>query len=353
MSHFEVESIRNILYSQSVKCTVSGFIATKMRGFEAKNKDVNEARFMLRICVVECEPFFSPIALLIIGMIAFSISGCSSFLKNDLSDRLYPSNQRDWTPSLSRHPTVEIQENVATIRNVRNCDYLSEEEYTLHYNERQYDLNKIQSVDFVVVPFKPLGILAHTMLSFGFEDDEHLMVSAEIRTEKGESYSPILGITRQFELAYVVADEKDLVRLRTEHRDADVYIYPTKASPQESRELFIDVMGRVNKLAEQPEFYHTLTNNCTTNIAKHVNRLKPEKVSYHPAVLLPGLSARYAYQKGLLDQSLPFNELKNAAKVNRLAEIFYDSPDFSRKIRNHLRIATSHQQLLGESALVR
>jgi hypothetical protein len=144
-------------------------------------------------------------------------------------------------------------------------------------------------------------------------------------------------MARQFEVTYVVADERDLIRRRTRHLDAEVYVYPTVATPEQARELLVDVMARMNELAERPEFYHTLVNNCTTNLVSHVNALNPSRVPYSIGVLLPGLADRYAYDLGILDRRVPFEELQRAARVKDLATLHYDDPEFSRKIRSRLR----------------
>ncbi|MEE2642595.1 MAG: DUF4105 domain-containing protein [Planctomycetota bacterium] len=256
-----------------------------------------------------------------------------SVVQNDLPDRTQPSNQRKWSPQFSRLPTFEINGDRILVRNVRNNRYITEHDFVVHYEDREYDLEQIKGVDFLVCPFQNAEFLAHTLLSFEFEGDRFLAVSAEIRTENGEQYSPFLGVANQFEITYVVADEKDLIRLRTRHRDAEVYLYPTVASPQQARELFLDVMKRVNQLAVQPEFYHTVLNNCTTSIVKHVNAISPRRIRYNYSVLLPGLSAKYAHQLGLLDSSLPFEDLKQRSNVTQLSERFHDDPDYSLRIR--------------------
>lgn len=270
-------------------------------------------------------------------ILLITTSGCSSvvqnMVRNDIPDRTRPSNDRDWSPQFSQLPKIEFQGNQVIVRNVRNNNYVSEDDFVLNFEDRTYDLDQLQGVDFLVCPFQEAQYLAHTMLSFEFADNQFLAVSAEIRTEKGEKYSPLMGMTNQFELTYVIADERDLIRLRTRHRKAEVYIYPTVATPQQSRELFIDVMQRVNQLEVRPEFYHTLLNNCTTSIVKHVNAISPNRVPYNYSILLPGLSAKYAYDLGLLDRSLPFAELKKRCNVTDKSEAFYDSPDYSLKVR--------------------
>ncbi len=277
------------------------------------------------------------------------LCGCQPLQVNNLQQRLQPSNFRDWSPQFARLPYAIVSEQgEIQLRNIRFNEYVTENDFIPNYYDRTFHIDDVQSVDFFVVPFRGLEFMAHTMLSFGLRDGTYISVSAEIRTEKGEKYSPILGMGNQFELTYVVADERDLVRLRTRHRDADVYLYPTVATPAQAQALFLDVLQRVNELMNQPEFYGTLRNNCTTNIVNHINRLAPNRVAYSLRVLLPGLSDRYAYDLGLLDQSVPFEQLKQSAWINDLAERFYDDPDFSQQIRRRRRLpTTSTAELTG------
>jgi len=276
-----------------------------------------------------------PVTLLI-ALLALLPLGCAKLPKNDLSDALLPSNFRDWSPEFGTLPTAEFDGDRVVVRNVRNSQYVTETDFVLEYETREYELSRLQTVDFFVVPFQGAEFIAHTMLSFGFDDGRYLAVSAEVRTEKGETYSALGGLSRQLELTYVVADERDLVRLRTHHRDADVYLYRTTAPPEKARELFVDVMRRVNQLAEKPEFYDTIRNNCTTNIVEHVNRIAPRRVPFSIGVLLPGYSDRDAYELGLLDRSVPFEQLRARSRINDLSDLYYDDPDFSRRIRRRM-----------------
>ena len=246
---------------------------------------------------------------------------------------LLPSNQRNWSPDQAVLPYAVFNGDRVTIHNVRNCTYQSDTDYVVNHYDKTYDLNRLESVDFLVAPFTGSPKLAHTMMSFGFSDGDHLGVSVEARLEDGETYSPILGSLRQFELMYVLADERDLIVRRTRFRATDVYLYRTVATPMQAREMFVDVMDRVNKLYTEPEFYDTLTNNCTTNIAVHVNRLRSGRVPYELRVLLPGLSDQLAYELGLLRTDSSFEETKRRAKITSLANQHADSRDFSDRIR--------------------
>ncbi len=285
--------------------------------------------------------------LLFISLLV-SGTGCQSVQTNDLLDRVVPTNDRAWVADMQRLSTGEIQGEEVLVRNIRNCQYATANDYVVNYYDRRIRLDELQTVDFIVVPFKAKS-LAHTMLSFGLSDGTYLCVSAEIRRELGEAYSPLLGVSNQFELYYLVADERDVIRLRTRYRDAEVYVYPTIATPENTRELFLDVMRRANQLATRPEFYHTVTNNCTTNIVAHVNKLQPQRVPFAWQVLLSGNSAKYAYDLGLLDNRLPFEELQELAKVNVLVDENFDAADFSKRIRSrHAEIAAGLEEAQSE-----
>lgn len=247
-----------------------------------------------------------------------------------------PSNYRDWSPDQAVLSYADFNGDRVTVHNIRNCTYLTENEYVVDLYDKTYDLKKLRSVDFITVPFRQAPVMAHTMLSFGFDGDDYLAVSVEIRKEKGEQYAFLNGVLRQYEIMYVVGDERDLIKLRTNYRKDDVYIYRTRATPEQARGMFADVFQRVNQLKEQPEFYHTFANNCTTNIVRHVNNLSPDMVPYDYRVLLPGLTAELAYELGLLDTNLSFEETKRRALVSDLAHRYAEAPDFSAQIRQRL-----------------
>jgi len=228
---------------------------------------------------------------------------------------------------------VEFEGDRAKVYNVRNCNYITETDYQVRHYDKSLDLNDLTSVDFIVVPFIETETLAHTMLSFGFADGYQLVVSAEVRLEKGETYSALPGNARKYELIYVVADERDIIPLRTEHRDVEVFLYRTTATPQQARTLFVDVMRRVNRLYHEPEFYNILTNNCTTNIVGHINRLFPGKVPADYRTVLPGYADELAYELGLIDTDVPLKEARRRAKINAAAARYAGREDFSQSIR--------------------
>lgn len=264
------------------------------------------------------------VRLALCGIVLLAATGCKM---------IAPSNARNWQPDQTQLAYAIYQGDHIQVHNIRNCKYLSTEEYVLDYYDKTIDLRKLKTVDFIVCPFDNMPQLAHTMLSFGFEDGYHLCLSVEIRREEGESYAAWKGSLRQYELMYVLGDERDLIQLRTNHRGEAVYLYRSRATPEQAQALFVDVMDRVNKLYREPEFYDTLTNNCTTNLVRHINRLQPHRVPYNYQVLLPGHSDRLAYNLGLLDTTVSFDETKRQAYINPRAQQFAEHPDFSTLIR--------------------
>jgi hypothetical protein len=244
-----------------------------------------------------------------------------------------PSNERDWVPEHRILPFAEFNGDKVTIRNVRNCEFFSYRDCLVDHYDGTYDLSQIVGVDFVQIPFNENRAIAHTFLTFAFADGQQVGISIEVRLERGETYSPALGLFNQFELTYVVADERDLLPVRTEHRKCDVYLYRTQATPAQARELFVSMLKRANALHDKPEFYDTLTNNCTTCIVRHINEIAPTQIGYDYRILLPGYSDELAYELGLLDTTVPFAELKQRARINDLVHRYKDDADFSARIR--------------------
>jgi hypothetical protein len=244
-----------------------------------------------------------------------------------------PSNDRDWAPDQARLAYADFHGDRVTVHNIRYCTYRSAEDYTVHYYDKTFDLEKIRRLDFIVVPFLETPTLAHLEISFGFDGGDYLGVSVEIRKEKGEQYAPLKGTLRQFELMYVVCDERDMIRVSTEHSWRGVYLYPARMTPPQVRAMFVDVMHRVNDLRQRPEFYNTFTNNCTTNIVAHLNRSRAARVPYDYRVLFPGYFDRLIYDLGLIDTDRSFEETRLRARINRQALLYAQRPDFSTKIR--------------------
>ncbi len=245
-----------------------------------------------------------------------------------------PSNDRDWKPEVARLPSATIDGDQVTVRNIRNFDYRTEADFTTAYYDKTFNLRKLDSVD-VIASYWAGPAIAHIFVSFGFGANDHLAISIERRDELGESYSTIKGLFKQYELFYVVADERDVIRLRTNVRrdpTEDVYVYRVKAPIENVRRVFFEYMNKVNALTAEPEFYNTLTTNCTGNIWLH-SRVNPGSVPYSWKVLLSGHVPEYLYGLGKLDTSLAFPELKRRSRVNAAAQAADQARDFSRQIR--------------------
>jgi len=247
-----------------------------------------------------------------------------------------PSNDRDWEPDLARLARAEIDGDRVRIRNIRNCDYRSADDFTVRYHDRTFDLSKLRSVDYIISYWGEVRAMAHTFLTFGFEGGDHVAVSIEARREKGEQYGPVAGLFKQFELIYVVGEERDLIRVRTNFRNERVYLYPTRITPAEARLLFLDYLGRVNDLAESPEFYCTIGSNCTTNLVDHLNVLPRLHIPYQMKILLNGYTDELAYERGEVRKKRPFEEWREAHAISEVAKRCGDDADFSRRIRAHL-----------------
>ena len=166
-----------------------------------------------------------------------------------------------------------------------------------------------------------------------FAGGDYVAISAEIRKEKGESFSAVKGVLRQYELVYIVADERDVLKLRSNYRHDDVFLYPVKISKENMQKLFVSMLERANTLSEKPEFYNTLTNTCTTNIVAHVNELMPGRIPWSYKILMPAYSDALAQDIGLIDNTLSLEALRAKYKINERALKYADDPLFSQRIR--------------------
>jgi hypothetical protein len=246
------------------------------------------------------------------------------------------SNDRDWQPEVAMTPYATVNGDLVTIRGVRDFDYRTETDFTPRWETRTYDLRKLDSADIIAVYWAGKAI-GHIMISFGFEGKDYLAVSIETRKEKGENYSTLAGFFRQYELYYVVADERDVIRVRTTYRQPqeDVYIYRTRAPLRNIRRVFLDYIQTMNEMHKQARFYNTLTTNCTTTILMHA-RMNPESPPLSWKILLTGYVPDYLYELGRIDTTKPFAELEKLSHVNARAHAADKDPAFSQRIREGL-----------------
>jgi hypothetical protein len=245
-----------------------------------------------------------------------------------------PSNSRDWTPDVARAARADFHDSLVTIQNVRNFKYRSESDYEPLWETRTYSLDRVRGIDLFLSFWGPTQI-AHTIVSWDFADGQYLAISIETRKEKGESYSALRGFFRQYELYYVVADEHDLVGLRTNYRGEQVYLYHIRASGSQARALLVDYLNEVNHLADQPRWYNALTQNCTTTIRGHAQNVGAIG-GLDWRLLANGHLDQLLYERGQIDTRLPFDELRARSNITERAKAGGDSPDFSTRIRDGL-----------------
>jgi hypothetical protein len=253
--------------------------------------------------------------------------------------RIPASNERDWQEDVSRLPWAEIDGELVTLHGIRDFDYRSETDWTPRWYDKTFDLRKLESVDLVASYWMGPAI-AHIFVSFGFGDDGHVAVSIETRKEKGEGYSTVAGFFKQYELIYVVADERDVLRLRTNVRanpPEDVYVYRVRGARENGRRFFLDYVKTINELAERPRFYNTATTNCTTNVLLHT-RVNPSSPPWSWKVFLSGYLPEYAFELGRLADGGTFPELQRRSHVNERARAADGAADFSRRIREGLPV---------------
>ena len=246
---------------------------------------------------------------------------------------LQPSNNRNWQPDVAQTAWAEINGNRVTIHNLRNSDYRTETDYTPVWETRTVDLSQLRGVD-IFITYWGSPWIAHPIASFDFGDEGHVAISVETRKEVGENYSAIRGFFRYYELIYTIADERDVVRLRTNYRTGEeVYLYHTQVTPERARAIFLDYLSRTNRMRDHPEWYNALTNNCTTNIASHVATARGTGARGDWRILLNGKADQMLYERGDLAGDLPFAELKERAHINAAARAADGDPEFSRLIR--------------------
>ncbi len=245
-----------------------------------------------------------------------------------------PSNTRNWQPDVARLPSAAIDGHLVTIHNVRDFAYPSPTAVVERWEQRTYDLDQVEGFDMFLSSWGARGI-AHTISSWEFSDGRHLAISIETRKEVGEEYSALLGFFRQYELYYVVADERDVIGVRAGPRQEDVHLYRLRASPAFARAMLLDYLREVNRLARAPAWYNALTHNCTTTIRHHAQEVGAGN-PFDWRILANGYLDELGYQRGQINTSIPFPELRRRSDVTARARAAGDRADFSRLIREDL-----------------
>jgi len=248
---------------------------------------------------------------------------------------IQPRRDGRYPPELTM-PFAEIKGDQVTVHNVRNCRYRTAKDFDVDYETRTYDLGELKTLDFLV-NYWGMKTIAHTFLSFGFSDGRYLAVSVEIRPETGKVYDMRQGFFKQYQLIYIWADERDLVALRTNYKNEEVYLYRTVVPPPDVQKLFLSMLRETNALYAKPQFYNTLTQSCTNTLAKHVAAARIGAIPFWKRRILTGDIDRRLYSEGALGGNLPFVELRRQANIDERAKQAEGDPQFSEKIRTHIQ----------------
>ena len=245
--------------------------------------------------------------------------------------RIAPSNDRIWADDVAQMTTGTVDGTHVTLHNVRNFEWRSNTDYTQQWETRDYDIDHLNSVDMITSYWAGPAI-AHVLISFGFDDGAHVVFSVEIRREKHQSFSEIGGFFKEFELSILAADERDVIRVRTNVRGEDDYLYRIHMPVQDVRALFLSYIGQANSLVKQPRFYNTITVNCTTLVYHMMQHI----VGYLPMdyrLLLSGYIPEYVYRVGGLDNRFSLAELRARGHITERAKKADRSESFSADIR--------------------
>jgi len=248
---------------------------------------------------------------------------------------LKPSNNRPWQSDVAQTAWAEINGDVVTVHNVRNCDYRTETDFTTHWETRTVRLSQITGMDLAII-YWGSPWMAHPIVSFRFADALPLCFSIETRKTVGQEYSAVRGLYRQYTLIYIVADERDSIRVRSNYRHGeDVYLYRTMASPAQARARFLEYVNAINTLRDHPQWCNAITTNCPKNI--RTQRSVNARAPWDWRMLVNGKADEMLYEHhAIATGGLPFSELKQRSLINKRARAADKDPDFSRLIRDAL-----------------
>ncbi|MGE0210020.1 MAG: DUF4105 domain-containing protein [Lysobacteraceae bacterium] len=242
-----------------------------------------------------------------------------------------PTNDRTWADDVARRLHGEAHGNTVVLHDVRNFSWRSDEDYDARWETQTYDLDRLVSADVVLSHWGSKAI-AHAMVSFGFADGRHLVFSVEIRKRRGQQFSSIGGFFKDFETTLIAAPESDVIRVRTNVRGEDDYLYPLAISRETMRALFLSYVATANRLAANPAFYNTVTSNCATVVYRMARHLDPG-LPLDPRLLFTGYLPGYLYEIGALDHHLTLQQWIARADITERARASRPDEDFSRAIR--------------------
>jgi hypothetical protein len=250
--------------------------------------------------------------------------------------RVPPTNDAVWADEVARMTTGAVDGNRVTLHDVRNFDWRTKTDYTQRWETRAYDLHRLRTADMIMSYWSGRAI-AHMLISFGFDDGTHIVFSVEIRRKKSQEFSEIGGFFKEFELSIIAADERDVVRVRTNVRREDAYLYQLRLPLSAMRSLFLGYVAQANALEGTPRFYNTITVNCTTLVYEMMQKI----VGHLPLdyrLLLSGYLPEYVYSVGGLNSDYPLEELRKRGRITERARESDRSDSFSADIRQGLPV---------------
>lgn len=250
--------------------------------------------------------------------------------------QMQPRTDRNWDPEFAKLPRVSLDGNMVTITNIRNWTFNETGVTGEEYFTETYDIDELEQVWFVVEPFILSDLVAHTYFTFDFNGHEPVSFSIEARREEDEEYSGVSGLFNQYELMYLWGTERDLLYRRAVYLDHDVYMYPLQLSAEQEQALFWMLAKETQGIAENPRFYNTITSNCTNELARIVNEMRPHTVPVHLSYLLTGLADQYLYRLGYIPSDQPFDQIRQQFKIDEFVEQHYTDERAALELRQHL-----------------
>lgn len=246
-----------------------------------------------------------------------------------------PSNNRNFEFGMENPPHLTIQNNLITISNLRDFEYTTSN-VTPHFINRTFDATKITRVWFVVEPFTKFKQIAHTYFIFDFSDQPPLSISVEARREKNENFNIFLGSLNQYELIYIWGTETDQTIRRVVVENNQLFMYPLNITPNDAKSLLLQLAETTQSLETNPRFYNTFTSNCTNELAKAANTIRPNAIPFNPAFIFPGYSADELYKLGLIPSNKPLSEITNDYHISNIVRENFTNPNFSTILRQQL-----------------
>lgn len=314
-----------ILYSVMFALWLWSSLALYFYGFDTPIKELLVITFMILVPIIL---FFlkKSYGIYIVFVLYLGVIG--------LWGQKQPSLDKNWQTSVAKLPHVDQDGSSITVYDIRDFDYQTQTEFTPHYYNKHFDIEQLNEVNYILSYWDGNLAVAHTMLSFGFISGEHLVVSLETRLAKNQPQSGLNGLFKQYEAIYILADEADILRLRTNYRKEQVFVYPMNLTPVVRKAVLMRIVERVNQLYQQPEFYNTLTHNCFTGLQSDLRSItnSSQRALFDYRWFLNGYSDEMLYGNGKVQTDLSFIEAKQFFHINQYAESS-TKENFSRLIR--------------------